>query len=323
MHSSSPIPEAFQRRELSKKTLSSPRFQSKKDNVYQRVLTENVAGYWLCRGAAGSPQKPASCDIVVYFLHGGGYTNGHPSRLLNTMLRVAEIAAQRGITFSCFALQYSYAPEQRYPTQLNQASEGYKYLLQEEGIEASKLAVLGDSAGAHLVLCLLARLSEEALPKPKRGVFLQSPWIDLQCSPRPSWEMNKYKDFLSAGMIRKAGEQLFYSRTAMQACPYVDFTQTTALPSGTSWKDVLPARVWISVGSHEVFLDEIHEFASVLRGDGVMAEIEVEKDGIHVWQAFRDVFDYGSYFKCESVDIPEGLLMGANNIAEALLKDVR
>jgi acetyl esterase/lipase len=47
------------------------------------------------------------------------------------------------------------APEAKFPTQVQQAVAGYKYLL-DQNIDARKIAVLGDSAGGHLALCLIA-----------------------------------------------------------------------------------------------------------------------------------------------------------------------
>lgn len=110
------------------------------------MLQQNVAGYWLCKGPPGRPVDPGSCDIVVYYLHGGAYVSGHPGTFLLAALRIAETAAECGISVSWFGLEYSLAPEAKFPTQVEQAVAGYKYLL-DQNIDASNIAVLGDSAG--------------------------------------------------------------------------------------------------------------------------------------------------------------------------------
>lgn len=279
-----------------------------------------MAGYWLCKGPPGSPISPAKSDIVLYYLHGGAYVEGHPARFLPLILRVAELAAERGINLSCFGLRYSYAPEAKYPTQLNQAVEGYKYLLKEEGILPAKIGVLGDSAGGHLALCLLGVLPGLGLPKPDRGIFLMSPWLDLRCTIRPSLAKNWYKDFIDRDLVRGFAEGMFSSLEEFERCPHLNFT--APLKDGLRWKDVLPERVWVSAGSNEILLDEIVEFRSILESEGVKVDLEIKEGGNHVWQGMEDIWDASVVLKTEGKTLPEGLLKGCRNVAEAVLKGV-
>lgn len=99
----------------------STRFADVKHELYQRVLTPEFAGYWICQGAPGNPQKAEDCDLVIYYLHGGGYKTGHPATPLSSFLRLAEIAAARGVSVAVFALNYSLAPEAKWPTPVNQS----------------------------------------------------------------------------------------------------------------------------------------------------------------------------------------------------------
>tara|TARA_R110002060_G_scaffold74706_4_gene84093 strand:+ start:799 stop:1785 length:987 start_codon:yes stop_codon:yes gene_type:complete len=304
--------------------LTSPRFRTKLSagNIYQPLLLPKVAGFWLCKGPPGTLISPAKCDIVLYYLHGGAYAEGHPARFLALILRVAEIAADRGLTLSCFGLRYSYAPEEKYPKQLEQAIEGYRYLLHDEAISPNKIGVLGDSAGGHLALCLLTSLPGLGLPKPERGAFLLSPWLDLRCSIRPSVVRNKYTDFIDRDGLVIMGEKIFSSPEALERCPHRDFTEP--LTGGLKWKDVLPNRVWMSAGANEVLLDEIMDFKGILEKEGGDVELDVKEGGIHVWQGVEDIMDLGTYLKTKAGEkVPEGLLKGCSNVAEAVLKDVQ
>ncbi|KAJ5807586.1 alpha/beta hydrolase fold protein [Penicillium robsamsonii] len=300
--------------------LNSPRFCSKSTNLYQRVLQQNVAGYWLCKGPAGKAVDPGSCDIIIYYLHGGAYVSGHPGTFLLAALRIAEIADERGISISCFGLQYSLAPEAKFPTQLEQAVAGYKYLL-DQNIDVSKIAVLGDSAGGHLALCLMTSLKEAQLPKPGRGIFLVSPWIDLLCLKRATYESNKYMDYISRKSVLKASKHLLGKDIKRETAACIDFTQP--LPGSLSWKDILPARVWLSAGSHEVLLQEIEEFARCLREDGVDVHLRVERGGVHCWQGMKDVWDMSKYLRTTDSSLPEGLLTGTAAIGNAMLSDMK
>ncbi|KAH9217316.1 Alpha/Beta hydrolase protein [Leptodontidium sp. 2 PMI_412] len=303
-----------------KKILTSPRFRSKNNNLYQRVLQRNVAGYWLCKGPAGNPVDPGSCDIVVYYLHGGAYVSGHPGTFLLAALRITETAAECGISLSWFGLEYSLAPETKFPTQVEQAVAGYTYLL-DQNIDASKIAVLGDSAGGHLALCLIASLQNAQLPKPEGGIFLESPWIDLHCSKRASYETNKYMDYINLDTILKASKGLLGNRIDEDTAAFIDFTQP--LSGGRSWKDIMPARVWLSAGSHELLLSEIEQFSRLLEEDGVNAQFEVEEGGVHCWQGMKDLWDVSKYLGTIESSLPEEWLMGTAVIGHALLSSVK
>ncbi|KAL2827340.1 Alpha/Beta hydrolase protein [Aspergillus cavernicola] len=298
------------------KILKSPRFCHKNSNLYQRVLQHDVAGYWLCKGPPGEPFDPGSCDITVYYLHGGAYVSGHPGTLLLAALRISETAGGRGISMSWFGLEYSLAPEAKFPTQVQQAVAGYKYLL-DQNIDACKIAVLGDSAGGHLALCLIASLKEAQLPRPGRGVFLESPWIDLLCSKRATYERNKYLDFVSLETTLKASKHLLDNDIEEATAPFTDFTQP--LSGSLSWKDVMPARVWLSVGSHEVLFQEVEEFAKYLEKDGVNVQFTVKEGGVHCWQGMEDVWDMSEYLKTTEIPLREGLLMGTAVVGNAIL----
>ena len=281
------------------------------------MLGQNVAGYWLCKGPPGKPVDPAECDIVIYYLHGGGYVSGHAGSFLPGALRIAEIAAEREITLSFFGLEYSLAPETKFPAQVEEVVAGYKYLLDDQKIDASKIAVLGNSAGGHLALCLIASLHGYQLPKPGKGLFLKSPWIDLECSKRARYEDNKYTDYVSLSALVKSSKDLLGKATGKDAIEFVDFTQP--LSGGISWKDVMPNRVWLSAGSHELLLHDIEEFSRCLEKDGVNAEFEVEPGGVHSWQGVKDAWDKPKYLKSTERPLAEGMMLGTAVIGNAIL----
>ena len=66
-----------------------------------------------------------------------------------------------------------------FPQQLLEALSAYQHLLKAMNIPPNRVILVGDSAGAHLVLALQRYLSEnQTLPSPA-GVILLSPWCDL------------------------------------------------------------------------------------------------------------------------------------------------
>jgi acetyl esterase len=121
---------------------------------------------------------PAPSPVVVFF-HGGGWTIGsiesHDSI-------AARIAAESKCTV--VSVEYRLAPEHKFPEPLEDCYAATAYVAEhagELGVDASRLAVFGDSAGGNLaaVVCLLAR--ERGGP-PIRAQALVYPACDLSMS---------------------------------------------------------------------------------------------------------------------------------------------
>ena len=102
------------------------------------------------RGVTGS--LPA-----VLYMHGGGWILG--SFISHGRLaRELAVGANAVVAF----VEYSLAPEARYPVQIKQCYAAAKWLIaqaSEHGIDSSRLAVAGDSAGGNMatVLAILAK----------------------------------------------------------------------------------------------------------------------------------------------------------------------
>jgi acetyl esterase/lipase len=289
----------------------STRFASVKHELYQRVLTPEFAGYWICQGAPGYQTKPDQCDLVIYYLHGGGYKTGHPATPLSSFLRLAEIAAARGI---------SLAPVTQWGTQVNQAVAGYRYLLSEHNIDPSKISLQGDSAGGHLVLSFFTALADTALPTPTAGIVLASPWVDLRCSSNGSSVHNLTTDYLARDLIIQAGYEAIPAALDKQIPHIINFLHPR--PQGQSWANILPARVCVTAGSNELFLDDIVAFVKVLEKDGLDVVFEETQGKCHVWQFYDDAMGVRKYFMTVG-EVGEGVMGGAAKYADSVLSLVK
>ncbi len=109
---------------------------------------------------------------VIYYLHGGGYVFGSPDTHQGLVARLAGAARARALI-----LDYRLAPEHPYPAGLEDALNGYRWLL-SNGIPPEEIVVAGDSAGGGLTLALLMALRDHKDEMPAAGVLL-SPWTDL------------------------------------------------------------------------------------------------------------------------------------------------
>jgi acetyl esterase len=106
-------------------------------------------------------ERPAP---VLFYLHGGGWYLGNlDSAEAECVLQAADIPAVM------VSVDYRLAPEHKFPTPFNDCMTAYRWMLDradELGIDPTRIAVAGGSAGANMVaaMCLALRDSGEQLP---------------------------------------------------------------------------------------------------------------------------------------------------------------
>jgi acetyl esterase/lipase len=104
--------------------------------------------------------KPRGVDgrlPVVLYMHGGGWIFGSASSHGRLAAELA-VASRAAVAF----IEYTLAPEAKYPVQIEECYAVARWVTQQgdtHGLDASRIAVAGDSAGGNMatVLCLLAK----------------------------------------------------------------------------------------------------------------------------------------------------------------------
>ena len=114
----------------------------------------------------GEPQSP----IKILYVPGGGFCFGPHDDYRNFL---TEIGARLGA--ENYLLNYRLAPEHPYPAALNDTMDALQ-LISGDG---SQLAVIGDSAGATLLLCALMKLRDQNLPPKVVAAVYLSAFTDL------------------------------------------------------------------------------------------------------------------------------------------------
>lgn len=114
------------------------------------------------------PSHTGKLPVLVYF-HGGGFALNS----LETHERLMRLLALRA-GVAVVGVGYSLAPELRFPGQLEEALAAIAWVRRNgaaAGLDGSRLAVGGDSAGANLALAATLALRDADQPPPLAGLL--------------------------------------------------------------------------------------------------------------------------------------------------------
>ena len=217
----------------------------------------------------------ADPDRVILYLHGGGYVIGSINTHRELGSRLSRAAAARVLL-----IDYRLAPEHPHPAAVDDAVAAYRWLL-SQGVNPSRMAIGGDSAGGGLTVATLVAVRDAGLPLPAAGVCL-SPWVDLEgigesMTTKAAADPMVQRD----GLLKMAAAYLAGQnpRTPLASPLYADLS---GLPP-----------LLIQVGTAETLLDDSTRLAERARKSGVQVTLEPWEDMIHVWQAFASLLPEG------------------------------
>lgn len=160
-----------------------------------RVSVDEAAGEWVWLGddplreTDGVPLDPRACDMVLMYMHGGGFVFGsaRSMRLQIALLLQRVLAAAhprpdwRGHPAAvAFSVDYRLAPEHPFPEPLQDAERCFDYLVNDVGVSPRRIVFVGDSAGGNMAIMLAHRLAQRSPAlrpgaSPSQGVALRPP----------------------------------------------------------------------------------------------------------------------------------------------------
>ncbi len=232
--------------------------------------------------AVDGPAGPVPVRIVVpktreargtfLHIHGGGWIFGQAVEYDVRLRRLAETA---GVT--TVSIDYRLAPENPFPAPQDDCLAVARALLDGriEGAPATRCAIGGESAGAHLAVTTLLSLRDEDGARPFAAANLVAGLYDLSMTPS----------------AHRFGEE----RLIINTRDIAGFVHC-AVPEGMDLRDPLvsplfadlsglpPAR--FSVGTEDLLLDDTLFMAARLAAAGNAVEIAVTPGGCHVFEAF-------------------------------------
>jgi acetyl esterase len=213
--------------------------------------------------AAGSELQPT----LVYF-HGGGFVIGSVEAYDGLCRMLANRSACRVIS-----VEYRLAPEHKFPAAVDDALAAVRWIetnAAQLGVDANRLAVGGDSAGAALaaVVCQLARDAG-------------APSLDFQMLLFPvthiAAETNSRCAFASDYFLEAKGIEWFFNH---YFGPETDVTDPRASPLLSENMASLPP-AYIMVAGFDPLHDEGVAYAEKLRAAGVKVTLDAYPDMVH------------------------------------------
>ena len=259
--------------------------------------------------------------VTLFWIHGGAYVLGSGTMGLTSKLRLAEILASKGVQVDIFSLEYSLAPEATFPTQQQEAVAAYRYLIEDEKIDPRDIVVAGESAGGHLALLFLLSLQRSyqgVLPKPG-AALLAYPWVNL-LNTGASFERNQHKCMLQRSGLEQGVDAVTGGQTGRKRwANLLDFAALQNWDAFT-WKDVLPNRTWVGVGSHDLFVDDIQAFCGNALNEGALIKMDVVAGQAHGWDGLADKRSEKEYCALGPEEVvPTECMIGAQSLAQGLV----
>lgn len=228
-----------------------------------------------------SPSAP-----VILYLHAGAFICGAPRVNAAAALPACHLSGCEGV-----GVGYSLAPEKVFPTQLEEIERVYAALVEKHG--ARRIVLLGDSAGATLVLTSLHRWKRTGLPLPAGAVAI-SPLADAFGASDTHITLKSADPLFAAS--GSGGVEAVFGLYA----PGADPMNPEISPIEGSFEGLPP--LLFHVGSREMLLGDSARLAEKARRAGVESTLRVFDGLFHLYQmhwsmaetkaAYEDIADF-------------------------------
>ncbi|KAI9254227.1 Alpha/Beta hydrolase protein [Sporodiniella umbellata] len=283
---------------------------SHKPWIHKVPWNNEWSGCWIgenINGLSGEDlnKRIYEADIVLFNVHGGGFRVGSCTMYMDNYIEWIKLLKYNyGMEVIIMSIDYRLAPEYKYPSPVEDVVRGYEYLIKTLNIDSEKIVVIGDSAGASLILEMLfithdpsmfEIVTDEAdesmagstptlteLPRPAAAVLV-SPIVTNETNSE-SWKTNLKYDYISQYTARVIKKDYFE-----KGVESADSHQVLGIAKlETGFRAFLPNQVLMYIGNKEVLRDDALNLAMRAENDNVNWETVVE-DCVHNWFVVPEV----------------------------------
>lgn len=246
------------RKQIGKGVGPHPAFSKVSDN------TREIAGVPCMMLSANSGDDS---QIIILYLHGGGYVFGSPQGYKSILASLA--LETNGLVI---APDYRLAPENPFPAPHDDCLKVAQAIIKT--YPDKKIIIAGDSAGGALAIATTLELAHLGQNQSISGLVLLSPWVD-PTAKSGSIISNQVNDCLVPGFLGGSIEALMPDGELDN--PKINFTQVdlSSLP-----------RTLVQLGGGEIFYDQIIEFNQRSKDQGVDLTEQCYPTQFHVFQLF-------------------------------------
>lgn len=225
---------------------------------------------------------PANADDspAIMYMHGGGWVFGDLESHDSVCRQLAD--QSRAVVV---AVHYRLAPEHPFPQALEDSFRVYRDMVENPdvyGIDPTRIAVAGDSAGGNLAAGVALRARDAGIQLPKAQLLVY-PVIDASTST------GTYAEFAEGFGLTRASMQWFWNHYLGS-----DEARQDPFASLNLQQDVsgLPPTLLLTA-EYDVLRDEGEAFGRQLQAAGVECEIERVHGMIHGFFHFTGLFERG------------------------------
>ncbi|MEU8587577.1 alpha/beta hydrolase [Streptomyces sp. NPDC048664] len=201
--------------------------------------------------------KPAGATgtlPVIVYIHGAGWVFGN-AHTHDRLVRELAVGADAAVVFP----EYDLSPEVRYPVAIEQNYTVARWVLDEgaaHGLDATRLAVAGDSVGGNMTAALTLMAKERGgMPIAQQVLFY--PVTDA------NFDTNSYRQFATGYFLRQDGMRWFWDQYTTDEAERARVTASPLRASVEQLRDLPPALV--ITAEADVLRDEGEAYANKLR----------------------------------------------------------
>jgi acetyl esterase len=207
---------------------------------------------------------------VVFHIHGGGWILGDKNTH-DRLTRELAVGANAAVVF----VDYDRSPEAHYPTAIEQAYASILHVVENAktlGIDASRMAIFGDSVGGNMSAALMLMIKQRQGPRFVVQVLFY-PVTDA------SFDTDSYHAFAEGPWLTKKAMQWFWDAYLPDVAAR---NQPTATPLNATLEELkgLPEAL-VVVDENDVLRDEGEAYARKLAQAGVRVTSERYNGTIH------------------------------------------
>lgn len=244
----------------------------------------DATGYRFARlgpGAAVHVYEPApgrATGGALLWIHGGGYITGAARMDQDLCIRLAR---DEGLVV--VSADYRLASDQPYPAALDDVHLAWSWLqahAEALGVDPTRTAIGGQSAGGGLTAALVQRVHDDAGVRPA-AQWLFCPMLDDRTAADTG--LDAVGHFVWDNRLNRLGWGRYLGTPAGHPGPPPG---RYAVPARREDLTGLPP-AWIGVGDIDLFHDEDLRYAQALRAAGVPVTLDVVRGAPHGFESLR------------------------------------